>query len=116
MADLHELIRTFTKSAQRHHEATVEGNYKAANEAVDKINSTYNSLLENFSFEGRDALLPLTEDKNDAIALMALGYLLKYHTDHCIKLLKRLSKKPGLIGFSAAQAIKRWKSGEWNVG
>jgi hypothetical protein len=113
VSQIDELIETFTAASRRHFVATVEGDYKIANREVDRINEAFLKLRE-LGPDAREALI-LVAASSDAAAVMAAAYSLKYDPERSLKALKRLSRDSGLLGFKAAQAIKRWKSGEWQL-
>ena len=65
--------------------------------------------------EAREALVEMAERGEDAASLMAAVYSLKYDPDRSLRVLARFSVHPGVAGFQARQAVKRWKSGEWQL-
>jgi len=46
---------------------------------------------------------------------MAAVFLLRYKTADALAVLRELSKKRGIIGFEASEAIKRWEEGTWQL-
>jgi hypothetical protein len=46
---------------------------------------------------------------------MAAACLLRYRTEECLAILCAVARKPGLPGFEAAEAIKRWGEGAWHL-
>jgi hypothetical protein len=109
-----DLLDSFTTATRVHFQATSDGDYKAANKAAKRIHQTFLRLREHGS-DAREALLQLALSSADAIAVMAAVYSMKYDSARALTVLKRFSKDSGILGLQAAQAVKRWKSGEWEL-
>lgn len=111
---IHDLVTAFVEASRRHYQATLDGDYKVANREVDQINELFSKVRERGP-EAREALVQIATSADDAAAVMAAAYSLKYDPERSLLALKRLSKSSGILGFKASQAIKRWTSGEWQL-
>ncbi len=56
-APIEELITSFRDAALVHSNATMDGNYRVANKAADRVHKLFLQLVE-AGIEGREALLP----------------------------------------------------------
>lgn len=112
--DLFHLVSEFSDATVKHHKYTLEGDWQRANIEAKKIDSAFKHIIK-LEKQGREALLALTEADNAAVASMAATYSLKYAPEACIKVLSKLAEEPGLLGFEASQALKRWKEGTWSL-
>lgn len=109
-----DLIRLFREQALAHTTATMEGNYRVANKAADRVNQIFRQIIA-LGDEGRQALVALAEVSEDEVAILAAAYALKSDPKRSLAVLQRLTSNRGIIGFKAEHAIRRWKSGEWNL-
>ena len=109
-----DLIERFAAASRKHYDATMEGDYETANQQADHVHETFLKLREKGT-EAREALLGIGTEGDDAAAVMAATYSLKYAPDRSLRALKRLSADSGILGFQASEAIKRWKAGEWRL-
>lgn len=109
-----KLVETFTAASRRHFQATSDGDYEVANREADSVHQIFLRLRE-LGPEAREGLIQVAVSGGDAAAVMAAVYSLKYDPERSLKVLGRLSKDSGILGFQATQAIKRWKSGEWQL-
>jgi hypothetical protein len=108
------LIQSFVLYTENHHKATLAGDWREANKNARKRHKIFLNIIR-IGDEAREALFALTKSEIDCIALMAATYSLKYKTEGAIEILKRLSKRNGLVGFEAQQSIKRWEEGNWRL-
>ncbi len=108
------LVRSFVVAAENHHAATLTGDYKRTNREADHIHAAFLKLRE-LGPAAREALIQVALTGLEPAAGMAATYSLKYDPDRSLAVLKRLAKAPGILGFGASEAIKRWKSGEWQL-
>lgn len=111
---LDDLIRLFRDHALVHSSATMEGNYRVANKAADRVDKVFRQVIA-LGDEGREALFALAEVSEDEVAVLAAAYALKSDPTRSLAVLKRLTSNRGIVGFKAEHAIKRWMSGEWNL-
>lgn len=108
-------INKFSEYAINHHKYTQEGDWKKGNVEIKKINTIYKSIKK----EGNEALGKLLEliysDKPEVSALAAT-YCMRFSSDKCLAVLKKLSEKNIThISFAAKQAIENWNNNEWYI-
>ena len=66
--------------------------------------------------EGREALAELLKHERDDVQVMAASFLLRYRTDECKKVLKRIAEENhGILSFGASQALERWNDKTWEL-
>jgi hypothetical protein len=111
---IQELIDVFVAAVIGQHEALANGDWRTGNPLAKKYDAAFRKIIEHGD-EGRNALLALIEHPNVAVAEMSAVYSLKYSPDQCLKVLRQLSREPGLVGFGAQQAIQRWEEGAWQL-
>ena len=108
------LIADFVKAAKKHHEATMQGYWPETNKQAKRISKTFRDLVE-IGESARQALLALVDSDDLAVASAAAVFSLKYDTERSQVALRRIAKEPGIIGFGAEQALKRWEEGAWQL-
>lgn len=113
-AAIDALVAAFAAASRAHFTATDDGDHKAANREADRVHQAFLQLRE-LGPAAREALLRVALESNDAAAVMAAVYSLKYDADRALPILARASRDRGILGFQASQAIKRWKAGEWQL-
>jgi len=94
--------------------ATLNGDYEAANLSHDKLLSLL-PVIRASGPEGDAALLELITDSNDAVACWSATHALPFDETRALKVLERISKKAGPIGFNAKMVIQQWKKGELKI-
>lgn len=112
--EIQQMITKFAVASYKHQEAIMEGNSRKANRHAKQIAETFQKIVTTGEL-ARKALLQLTQSEDDAVAAMAATFSLKYATDEAIAVLKRIAKRPDLLGFRSEQAIKRWEEGTWQL-
>lgn len=109
-----ELLQMFADAAARNHTASIAGDYRNANRAAKTVAKAFRQLRE-MGDEGYQALLTLFEHEDKAVSTMAAAYLLRYATDAAVQILQENARDEGLMGFSAQQALERWREGDWHL-
>jgi len=112
--NIEKLVEEFAKAIIKQNEAIMKGNYKLGNKYAKKYIKCYQQLFK-VGEEGKEALAKLFNHDDIGVREMAAVVLLKYKTEEALKILRELANKPGLIGFGASEAIKRWEEGTWNL-
>jgi len=107
---LKKIIAEYRLCAKKHGEATMEGDYKLANENYDKLVKLLQKIRQ-FGNDGDIALLSLIEDENQSVRCWAATDSLKYDKRKAVKVLKKLSKEEGIIAFDAKMVLSEWKKG-----
>jgi len=110
-----ELIRLFRDAARQHSQATLEGDHRVANRAVDQITKIF-AQIRRQGVEARQALLEVAVGGDLLEAGLAATYSMKFDPERSLAVLKRLSKDKSILGLTASYAVKRWESGEWGDG
>lgn len=108
-----QLIEAFIDAAIKHQTFSVS-DWKKANKEAKKIQKAFLEISA-LGQPGREALLDLVNSEEHSVSLMAAVYSLKYNIEKSMKALRNLTNEPGLIGFQAEQAIKRWEEGTWDI-
>lgn len=109
-----QLVQTFAQSVLAQTRSVMAGNVRGSNMHADRLLRAYRQL-RNMGSEGLDALSGLLSDPNPDISSMAATFLLKYKTEEALVVLREVAKLPGLVGFEAGEAIKRWEEHEWKL-
>lgn len=112
--EIQQLITKYAVAAHKHQEAIMEGNSRKANRQAKQIAETFQKIITTGEL-ARKALLQLTQSEDEAVAVMAATFSLKYATGEAIAVLRRVAKRPDLLGFRSEQAIKRWEEGTWRL-
>jgi len=107
-------IGVFVEASVKHNAAIMQGDWKTANAQARRIHRSFLQLI-GAGGDGREALLKLTDHPDWAVAAMAATYSLKFNPEKSLSVLKQISKDPGLIGLRAAQSIRNWESGTWEL-
>jgi hypothetical protein len=111
---IQKTVSSFADAAKKHYDAELVGDYKTANTQAKKIHKSFTEIVK-LGEDARKALLDLVDTEVLPIAAMAATYSLKYRPERALAVLEKIAKEPGLIGFEAEQAIKRWKEGSWQL-
>jgi hypothetical protein len=111
--EVEKLIEKFKSAALMHHQFTLEGNWRKANEQIKKINEANRKITE---LGRKDLLLNLTDSDLNEVASMAAVYCMRYDPEKCLETLQTIANKNiPLISSGAEQAIKNWKNKEWDI-
>lgn len=102
-----QLIDAFIEVAKKHQTFSLS-DWKKANLEAKKIQKIFLDISA-LGQPGREALLDLVDSEERSVSLMVAVYSLKYNTEESLMALRNLTNEPGLIGFQAEQAIKRWE-------
>ena len=114
MKTVEKNIEIFIEESVNHNAAIEIGDHKKANNAAKKIDKSFENIKK-FGREGREALLELLDHERKEVSAMAAAYSLKYNPDKSLKVLKKLSKDKGILGFRASKAIETYQSGKWAI-
>lgn len=106
------LLHRFAVAAIAHQQALETMDEESANGHARMIAGLNRSIV-GMGETGRQALLALTGDHNPIVAGMAAVYSIRYNTDHCLSILRRIALRPGLLGFRAGVALERCESEAW---
>ncbi len=107
------LVSRFAVAAQAYQRALDELDEKRAALHVRVITGLHASIVAEGQ-AGREALLALTDSGDDTVVGMAAVYAIRLDPSRCLKVLRRLAKVEGLLGFRASVALERWEQGEWD--
>lgn len=107
-----KLIEWFVKAAIKHAQAIEELQELNAANQVACLNR-YVAALEK---EGaQDRLLALLNHPDPAVSAMTAVYCMRQAPGPCSARLADLAQTPGMLGFRAEAALKRWESGDWSL-
>lgn len=112
--DKDRLVRSFAESVVAQTNAMWAGDARASNRFANQTVRAYRQLREQGE-DGLEALSQLLADESPDVRSAAAAFLLKYKTEEALAVLREVARRPGLIGFKAGEAIKRWESGEWHL-
>jgi hypothetical protein len=84
------------------------------NEHARRYIAAFESLRQRGD-EGRDALATLFADARPEVRVMAASYLLRHRGQVARRVLEAEAAGRRLTAFAAAQALKRWEEGTWNL-
>lgn len=104
------LIQEFIKNAILHGQYTLSGEYRKANMVYGKIIELINQLIiidPKYNF-----LEQLLDHPDDSVKIFsATEMLFTDKNNRAEKVLKRISKKMGLLAFNARMVLLEWKAG-----
>lgn len=107
-----KLVEWFAKAAIAHAQAIEDMDDFGAATHVTDLNRYFAALKK----EGAvDRLLVLLDDPDPAVSGMTAVYCMRVASQRCTAHLAKLAKSPGMIGFRAETALKRWEAGEWSL-
>jgi hypothetical protein len=111
---LTELVEQFAQHVAAQTDAIWNGDSKRGNKharqyilAVDKLRA--------HGTAGRDALASLLVHPRLDVRVKAAAYLLRHRTTEAKRVLEEAAKGEGMIPFIAAQVLKNWEDGTWNL-
>ena len=109
---LERLLSRFAVAARAHHEALESMNEERADAQARMISALHGALVREGK-PGVEKLLDLVDSIDPIVAGMAAVYSIRLDSERCLATLRRVAEEPGLLGFRAEMAIRRWESGEW---
>jgi len=109
---IRELVVAFVDATKRHHEATMQGEWRQTNAHAKRLDKAFRKLIA-IGESGRQALLAEVDNKDPVVAGMVAIYSLKYDPVRSQAALRRVAREPGLIGSLARQSLKNWEEGKW---
>jgi hypothetical protein len=111
---LEKWVEEFARHVEAQTEAIWRGDAKAGNKHADRYLAAFDKLCAHGD-AGRDALATLFLHPNMDVRTTAAAFLLRYRTAEARAILEEAAKGEGLVAFSAAQTLKRWEEGTWNI-
>jgi len=106
--DLSTALNYFEEAAQKHAEATKEGDYKTGNKNYDKVIKAVYYLKEQGSI---DELLQYLNHSACGVRLIAATFLLPKHEKRGVEVLNEISKSSGFFSFIAETTLNEWQNG-----
>jgi hypothetical protein len=108
-------VKKFEEYAIKHHESTVEGDWRMGNAQIKKIN-TVHKLIKKHGRKAQEMLLALTDSDRPEVSALAATYCMTFCPEKCINALKKLSERDiPHISFAAKQALQNWDKKEWDI-
>jgi hypothetical protein len=95
-------------------EAIRAGDHRRGNRYAKQYVRAFQELRK-LGDEGREALVPLLQHERIDVRVMAACFLLRYRTPEAIAVLEAASKAPSISALGAAETLKRWRNGSWNL-
>ena len=111
---IQKLVSEFADFVIKQQECIDNGDWKLGNTYAKKYIKCYKDINK-IGNVAKEEMLTLLKHKNDVVRTMAATFLLKYSTEESLRVLKEISKKPGMVGFGARESIKRWEEGSWDL-
>lgn len=109
-ADLTELVKAYSESAEVQAEATENGDFKTGNRASDLISAIY-SELRHRGPEAQRALLPLLEADSPGVKLWAASHAMDFSPADGEPVLESLVPVGRFLGLSAKTTLEEWRKG-----
>src|SRR5690349_21136218 len=109
-----DLVQQFAEAVVAQDACLERGDAKTGNRHANRQFAAFRKLRA-MGDSGREALAALFRDSRPTVRGMAAVFLLRYKTEDALAVLRALSKRRGMIGFEASEAIKRWEEGTWQL-
>ena len=113
-ANLDQLVEEFVVNVAAQTECIWNGDFRKGNRHAKKYLTAFDKLRVHGDV-GRTALAGLLVHPRMDVRVKAAAYLLRYRTDDAKKVLEEAVKSEGMIPFIAAQVLKNWEEGSWNL-
>ncbi len=111
--DFQTLVDQFAEAVTAQHKALWErADHKTANKFAKRYLAIFMRLREHGD-EGRDALAVLLNHLRPEVRVATAAFLLRHRTEAAQAVLRAAARRPGVIGFQASEALKRWEEGVW---
>lgn len=108
---IESLESSYREFAIAHGAATLQGDYKAANESCRNLVALLPKLRA-YGSEGEDALRRLMNNSSEAVVGWAATHSLPFAELEALGALDKLGDKSGVIAFGAKMTAKQWRSGQ----
>lgn len=107
-------VNAFADSVVQQTEAIKQGDHRAGNKCAKQYIKMF-ERLRGVGDAGRDTMLPLLSHPRSDVRATAAAFLLRYKTKEAMAVLRTEAAGKGLVAFEAAQALKRWEEGAWDL-
>jgi hypothetical protein len=111
---LTDLVAQFAQHVAAQTDAIWQGDSKLGNKHARQYIAAFDKLRAHGD-AGRDALASLLTHPRMDVRVKAAAYLLRHRTDEAMRVLEEAAKSEGMIPFIAAQVLKNWEEGTWNL-
>jgi hypothetical protein len=108
------LVASFAEDVAAQTASIWAGDARTGNRHAKRYLKAYRQLRD-MGDEGLEALSRLFQHDSPDVRSMAAVFLLKYKTEEALAILRLIAQRPGLVGFGASEAIKRWEEGAWHL-
>ncbi|PTL80064.1 DUF2019 domain-containing protein [Vitiosangium sp. GDMCC 1.1324] len=112
---LEKLLQDFASNVAAQTAAVLRGDAKTGNRHAKKYIAAAKKL-RTLGDEGWDAFATLLKHPDVDVRTLAATYLLPRRTIEARAVLEEAAKGEGLIAFEAAESLKRWDEGVWDLG
>lgn len=106
------LIETFLIASIKYGEAIESGDHKKANSQSNTIRKIRKQLSTSCELE---LLIPCMQHENDYVKLNVASSLITLLPNDSKKILQKLEKKKGLLGFEAKMFLQEWEKGNIKI-
>jgi len=114
MTRVETLVHQFAENVAAQTEAMRHGDAKTGNKHAKRYIKAFQELRA-LGDEGRDGLIPLLFESRDDVRAMAAASLLRHRHAEARRVLQELASGQGLVAFSAAETLKGWNEGTWQL-
>ncbi|WP_202913837.1 DUF2019 domain-containing protein [Pararcticibacter amylolyticus] len=101
-------LSKFEEAAIKHSEATQQGDYKMANSAYAILRKIYAFLKEQSDIQ---MLSQFLDHPSTGVRLWAATYLLPVSESEGLKVLRQITKEPGIHSLTAKTTVDEWLKG-----
>jgi hypothetical protein len=111
---IQDLVENFKQSAIDYYSACDDDNF-AKQKTVGNRRSKIVQKLDAFGTQGRLALIPLLDDADQGVRVLAAAFLLKVSPEQAIPVLHEISKGPKFFPrIGAGDFLDSYAKGKWN--
>jgi predicted ArsR family transcriptional regulator len=114
MTRTEKLVREFAENVVAQTDAIRRGDPRTGNKYAKRYIRAFQALRA-LGDQGRDALVPLMLEGRDDVRGMAAAFLLRHRLSEAHRVLQDLARGEGFVAFSAAETLKRWNEGAWEL-
>lgn len=114
MTRIDRLVQEFADGVVAQTDAIRAGDHRTGNRCANRYIRAFGKLRDRGD-DGRDALVGLLSNARNDVRAVAAAFLLRHRHQEASAILREAAKGEGLVAFGAAQALKRWEDGSWEL-
>lgn len=108
-----DLISQYKQATTTYFEACDNEHFKTQKAEMDRVNRIVDAL-DSFGAAGRLALIPLLDDADQGIRVLAAAYLLKVIPDRAVAVLKEIQRGQTIFPkLTAGEFLDSYAKGKW---